>query len=95
VGLPAQALGRRKVQGTDMSTSRSQPSAGPGAPHLDVIEASFERAAAYTRLGDYARALQWLDRAAALNGGLPPAYRAQRDRLARAAAVRPGPARRV
>jgi tetratricopeptide (TPR) repeat protein len=58
-----------------------------------VIEASFDRAEAYERLGDFEQALEWLDRAATLSGGLPPAYRTQRDRWARAAAVRLGPAR--
>ena len=62
--------------------------------HQELIEASFDRAEAYERLGDFEHALEWLDRAAALSGGLPPAYRAQRARWARAAAVQPRPARR-
>jgi tetratricopeptide (TPR) repeat protein len=60
--------------------------------HQEVIEASFDRAEAYERLGDFEHALEWLDRAAALSGGLPAAFRARRARWARAAAVRPGPA---
>ena len=54
------------------------------AIHQEVIEASFDRAEAYERLGDFDRALEWLDRAAALGGGLPPAFRARRARWARA-----------
>ena len=59
------------------------------ARHQEVIEASFDRAEAYERLGDFEHALEWLDRAAAVSGGLPAAYRAQRARWARAAALRP------
>lgn len=51
--------------------------------HQEVIEASFDRAEAYERLGDFELALEWLDRAAAVSGGLPAAYRAQRARWAR------------
>jgi hypothetical protein len=60
--------------------------------HQEVIEASFDRAEACERLGDFEHALQWLDRAATLCGGLPAAYRAERARWARSAAVhlRPG-----
>jgi tetratricopeptide (TPR) repeat protein len=61
------------------------------ARHQETIEASFDRAEAYERLGDFEHALEWLDRAAAVSGGLPPAYRARRARWARAA-VRPRPA---
>jgi hypothetical protein len=57
--------------------------------HRELIEASLDRAEAYERLGDSEHALEWLDRAAALSGGLPAAYRAQRARCARAAAFRP------
>jgi tetratricopeptide (TPR) repeat protein len=60
--------------------------------HQEVIEASFDRAEAYGRVGDFERALEWLDRAAELSGGLPPAYRTQRARWALTAAVRPTPA---
>jgi tetratricopeptide (TPR) repeat protein len=60
--------------------------------HQELIEASFDRAEAYERLGDFELALEWLDRAAALSGGLPAAYRARRVRCARAAAWRPRPA---
>jgi hypothetical protein len=59
--------------------------------HQETIEASFDRVEAYERLGDFEHALEWLDRAAAVRGGLPPAYRARRARWARAA-VRPRPA---
>jgi tetratricopeptide (TPR) repeat protein len=57
--------------------------------HQEVIEASFDRAEAYARLGDFDRAVEWLDRAATVSGGLPPAYRAQRARWVRTTAVRP------
>jgi hypothetical protein len=64
---------------------------GREALHQEVIEATFDRADAYERLGDFGRALEWLDRAAALGGGLPPAYRTRRARCVRAAERRPGP----
>jgi hypothetical protein len=57
--------------------------------HQEVIEASFDRADAYARLGDFDRALEWLDRAATASGGLPPSYRARRARWVRSTAVRP------
>jgi tetratricopeptide (TPR) repeat protein len=60
--------------------------------HQEVIEASFDRAEAYARLGDFERALEWLDRAAALSGGLPAGYRARRARWARVATPRAQPA---
>ena len=41
------------------------------AMHQEVIEASFDRAEAYERVGDYQQALEWLDRAAGLGGRLP------------------------
>ena len=50
--------------------------------HQEVIEASFDRAEAYARVGDFDQALDWLDRAATLSGGLPRAYRALRARWA-------------
>src|SRR3954465_5864419 len=56
--------------------------------HQEVIEASFDRAEAYSRVGDFEHALEWLDRAATLSGGLPPAYRARRARWALSCAVR-------
>jgi tetratricopeptide (TPR) repeat protein len=56
--------------------------------HQEVIEASFDRAEAYARMGEFEQALEWLDRAATLSGGLPPAYRAQRARWALSTAVR-------
>jgi tetratricopeptide (TPR) repeat protein len=58
------------------------------AMHQQVIEASFDRAEAYERLGDFEHALEWLDRAAELGGGLPSAYEAKRTRWDRAAARR-------
>jgi tetratricopeptide (TPR) repeat protein len=61
--------------------------------HQEVIEASFDRAEAYERLGDFEHALEWLDRAAEVSGGLPAEYRARRARCARAAAVRLRPGR--
>ena len=63
------------------------------ARHQEVIEASFDRAEAYARLGDIEQALAWLDRAATLSGGLPPAYRARRARWALSTAVRLRPTR--
>jgi hypothetical protein len=57
--------------------------------HQELIEATFDRAEAYERLGDFERALDWLDRAAALCGGLPPAYRSRRALWARVTARRP------
>lgn len=62
------------------------------ARHQELIEATFDRAEAYERLGDFERALEWLDRAAALAGGLPPAYRSRRALWARATARGPRPA---
>jgi hypothetical protein len=56
--------------------------------HQEVIEASFDRADAYERVGDVEQAAAWLDRAATLSGGLPPAYRARRARWALSTAVR-------
>jgi tetratricopeptide (TPR) repeat protein len=60
--------------------------------HQQLIEATFDRAEAYERLGDFEHALQWLDRAAALSGGLTAAYQSQQARWAQAAALRPEPA---
>jgi hypothetical protein len=57
--------------------------------HQEVIDASFDRAEAYARLGDFDRAVEWLDRAATASGGLPPTYRALRARWLRTTAVRP------
>jgi hypothetical protein len=48
------------------------------------IEAAFNRADGYERLGEPRLALKWLDRARELSGGLSPAGTAQRARLARA-----------
>jgi hypothetical protein len=59
--------------------------------HQEVIEASFDRAEAYARVGDFEQALEWLDRTAELSGGLPPAYRARRARWALRSAVRVRP----
>jgi len=59
------------------------------ARHQEIIEASFDRADAYARLGDFEHALEWLDRAAAVSGGLPPGYCAQRERWDRTTVVRP------
>jgi tetratricopeptide (TPR) repeat protein len=56
--------------------------------HQEVIEASFDRAEAYARVGDFEQALEWLDRAATLSGGLPRAYRALRARWALSTAMR-------
>jgi hypothetical protein len=48
-----------------------------------TIEAAFDRADACERAGDFQLALEWLDRASVLSGGLSPACREQRARLAR------------
>jgi hypothetical protein len=58
------------------------------ARHQEAIEASFDRAEAYARQGDFSSAVEWLDRAATASGGLPPSYRAQRARWVRNTAVR-------
>jgi hypothetical protein len=63
------------------------------AKHQELIEATFDRAEAYARLGDFEHAVEWVDRAAALSGDLPPAYRMKRARWSRTSAVRPRPAR--
>src|SRR5688500_15801537 len=63
------------------------------AKHQEVIEASFDRAEAYARVGDFEQALEWLDRAAMLSGGLPLAYRARRARWAMSTTVRLRPTR--
>jgi hypothetical protein len=47
------------------------------------IEAALDRADASERLGDFELALDWLDRASALSGGLSPACVAQRARCTR------------
>jgi hypothetical protein len=49
------------------------------------IEATFDRADACERLGDFEHALEWLHRADALSGGLSPSHLEQRSRLANAA----------
>jgi hypothetical protein len=51
------------------------------AAHQARIEAAFDRADAFDRLGDAELALEWLDRADALSGGLTPTYRETRQRL--------------
>jgi hypothetical protein len=50
------------------------------------IEAVFDRVDACESLGDLVRALEWLDEADALSGGLSASYRARRVRLQRRAA---------
>ena len=60
--------------------------------HQELIEASFDRAEAHARLGDFEHALDWLDRVVVLSGDLPAGYAAQRARWARAAASRLQPA---
>ena len=56
------------------------------AQHQARIEAAFDRADAFDRLGSVELALHWLDEAGALSGGLTPTYRARRLRLSREAA---------
>ena len=65
---------------------------GREAKHQELIEATFDRAEAYARLGDFEHAVEWVDRAAALSGDLPPAYQMKRARWSRTAALRPRPA---
>src|SRR3954451_13227451 len=60
--------------------------------HQELIEASFDRAEAYGRLGDFEHALQGLAGPAAAGAPLPMAYRARRARWAQGAALRPRPA---
>jgi hypothetical protein len=50
--------------------------------HQARIEKAFDRAEAYERFGDFKQALEWLDQADLLGGGLPPAYLALRARWA-------------
>ena len=51
------------------------------AAHQSQIEAAFDRADEFDRLGDAERALEWLDKADELSGGLTPTYREKRLRL--------------
>jgi len=51
--------------------------------HQEVIEATLDRAEAYARLGDFKRAVEWLDRAATVGGDLSATDRAHRARWAR------------
>jgi hypothetical protein len=62
---------------------------GREARHQELIEATFDRAEAYARLGDFEHAVEWLDRAATLGGDLPPSYQVKRARWDRAQ-LRPG-----
>ena len=56
--------------------------------HQEVVEATLDRADAYARLGDFNRAVEWLDRAATTGGDLPESYRARRARWAGSARLR-------
>jgi hypothetical protein len=58
------------------------------AQHQEVIEATLDRAEAYARLGDFNRAVDWLDRAATIGGDLSPRDCAQRARWIRRAVYR-------
>ena len=51
------------------------------AAHQARIEAAFDRVDEFDRLGEAERALEWLDKADALSGGLTSAYREKRLRL--------------
>lgn len=51
--------------------------------HQARIEAAFDRTDAFDRLGDAELALEALEEASALSGGLTPTYRAKRLRLCR------------
>jgi hypothetical protein len=59
------------------------------AKHQELIEAIFDRAEAYARLGDFEHAVEWVHRAAALSGNLPPAYQTKRARWSRTSTLRP------
>lgn len=59
------------------------------AQHQQLIEATFDRAEAYARLGDFEHAVDWLDRAATLTGELPPTYQIKRAHWDRGR-LRPG-----
>ena len=59
------------------------------AQHQALMQATFDRAEAYARLGDLGHAVEWLDRAARLNGDLPLSYQEKRARWDRAP-LRPG-----
>ena len=61
------------------------------ARHQAMIEAAFDRVDECERHGEFARALEWLTRAEALGGGLPPAYDAKRARYSRELARPPEP----
>jgi hypothetical protein len=61
------------------------------ARHQAMIEAAFDRVDECERHGVLARALEWLTRAEALGGGLPPAYGAKRAQYGRELARRPAP----
>ena len=82
-----------------MSTSLPQPSTGWGdqrwerrvtleAQRQAAIEAAFDNAEECERLGYFERALEWLDQASALGGGLSPAGLEQQERLTRETAGR-------
>jgi len=58
--------------------------------HQARIETAFDRVDACGRLGDLEGALDWLERAEELAGGLSPVYGAQRARWARQLARRQG-----
>lgn len=62
--------------------------AGSEVRHQEVVEATLDRAEAYARLGDFTRAVQWLDRAATA-GDLPAKYRARRERWSRHTSLTP------
>jgi hypothetical protein len=62
--------------------------AGSEVRHKEVIEATLDRAEAYARMGDFRRAVDWLDRADTA-GDLPATYRARRARWSRNTSVAP------
>jgi hypothetical protein len=65
---------------------------GREVQHQELVEATFDRAEAYARLGDFERAVEWLDRAAALGGDLPPTFQVKRALWDRRSALRLRPA---
>ena len=88
--LPERALNEPRWQRHDPSEVPCESLAGREwdgrvareVSHQARIEAAFDRAEGCERLGDFRCALEWLDRAEDLGGGLPPEYRARRARLA-------------
>ena len=98
VGIPTQTAPPGRHQRNGYLAAAAEKSTGDRewdehvareARHQELIEATFDRAEAYARLGDLEHAVEWLDRAATLSGDLPPHFRAKRARWDRPP-LRPG-----